>query len=331
VTINDNGLLNSILGDFTDAISGSWGPSLSAYLLPLLLALVCLQFGMIAIEATIGRDIPLVLMHIMLGILRVGIVVAIFQHAAEWGNDITQTFQQVGQQISGLALGTGPSDVFNQGGQLMQAIFAAKATGHWFTALVQSIEFIFAGLAVMFAWVVASLLYLGALIEIALLAYAGPLIISVTPLSWTFDLLVVWARSLVSIGFKVALILMTLAIGTDLASGWIADMDPATFTSNIWNLLIIVIESVLFAYCVWKVPNRLSGLVPGAAVIGFGEALAGTAANAAQSAGREGLNLAGKGISAAAGPVGHAAAHGAQALGHEAMALMQKVQSKLTS
>ena len=126
--ITDSGVLDTVWIDFTNAISSSWGPYLEAYLMPLLLSLVCLQFGMIAIEATIGRDIPLVLMHILLGIIRVGIVVAIFQHATEWGGAIVQTFQQVGSNIAGGVGVFTPSSVFDQGGKLMQAIFAANGT-----------------------------------------------------------------------------------------------------------------------------------------------------------------------------------------------------------
>jgi type IV secretion system protein TrbL len=327
--MNDGGLLDTVWIDFINAISGSWGPYLQAYLMPLLLALVCLQFGMIAIEATIGRDIPLVLMHILLGILRIGVVVAIFQHATDWGLAITQTFRQVGENLAGGAVVFTPSSVFNQGGTLMQALFAAKAHGGWTEEVVQAFEFFFAGIGVMIAWAVASLLYLGVLIEATLLVYAGPLVISVTPLSWPFDLLIVWARSVLSISFKAALILMTLAVGTGLAQNWVAAMDPASFTTNIWNVLVIVIESIIFVYCVWKVPNRLSGLVPGAAVIGFGEAVAGMAGNAVGGAGRAAANAVGGGGGAITSEGW--AAQGAQALGNQAKALAQKIQSKLTT
>ena len=55
---------------------------------------------------------------------------------------------------------------------------------------------------------------------------------------------------------------MTLAIGMVLANGWIASFNAsaATFTTNIWNLLIAVVEAILFAVMAWKLPNRISGL-----------------------------------------------------------------------
>jgi uncharacterized membrane protein YgcG len=138
----------------------------------------------------------------------------------------------------------------------------------------------------MLCWAAASIIYLGALIEAALLVYVGPLIIAFTPLSWTFEMLLLWGRSLLGIAFKSALILMTLALGMVLANQWTAAFtaSSSTFTTDIWNLLIGVVEAILFAYCVWKVPNRISGLTAGAAFIGFGEAALGMAASRAGAA-----------------------------------------------
>jgi P-type conjugative transfer protein TrbL len=277
--MTDNGTLDAVLNNFTNAISGSWGPNLSAYLLPLLMALVVVQFGLIAVEAAIARDVPLLLMHILLGIIRVGIVVAIFEHAFEWGNDIVQTGQTLGQNISGFHLT--PSGVFNSGVSVMQTIFNAKAGGSWYMEPFEKLEFFIVGLFVMLCWAAASIVYLGALIEAALLVYVGPLIIAFTPLSWTFEMLLVWGRSLLGIAFKVALVLMTLAIGITLATGWTSGLNATTFTTNIWNLLITVVEAILFAWCVWKLPNQISGLTAGAAIVGFGESLVSMAGDGA--------------------------------------------------
>jgi uncharacterized membrane protein YgcG len=128
---------------------------------------------------------------------------------------------------------------------------------------------------------------LGVLIEAALLVYVAPLVVAFTPLSWTFELLLTWGRSLLGISFKAALILMTLAIGMVLANNWIAafNASSATFTTNIWNLLIAVVEAILFAVCAWRIPNAISGLAGGAAAMGFGEAVFGMAAYRSRAAG----------------------------------------------
>ena len=271
--MNDFGTLDTVLNNFTSAISGIWGPQLFFYLQPVLLAIIVLQFGLVAAEATVERDVPLLISHTMIGLLRIGVVWSIFTYGFTWANSIADTGRVLGANISGFGLT--PSGVFDNGIAVMQTIFHTKAAGSWFNQLFEDIEFFVVGVAVMLAWAVASIIYLGVLIEAALLVYVAPLVVAFTPLSWTFELLLTWGRSLLAISFKAALILMTLAIGMVLANNWIAafNASSATFTTNIWNLLIAVVEAILFAVCAWKIPNSISGLAGGAAAMGFGEAV----------------------------------------------------------
>ena len=334
--MTDTGILDTVWHNFVTAISSTWGPSLSTYLLPLLMGIIVLQFGLLAVEAAISRDLPLLLVHMLLGIIRIGIVVAIFQHAFEWGNDIVQTGQVLGNNISGVSLT--PSGIFDAGLGVAKTIWHTKALGAWYMQPFEKLEFFLIGLAVMSCWFIASMVYLGVLVEDALLVYCGPLVIAFTPLSWTFDMLLVWAKSLLGLAFKLALVVLTLAVGMTLAYQWIATTNStaATFTTNMWNLVIVVPEAGLFAYVVWKFPNRISGLTAGGASIGFGEALlglAGTGASTAYSALR-GNNS--QSSSAAGGGSGGATSEGggsqsAQATAKTAKVLAQKVQSKLTS
>jgi type IV secretory pathway TrbL component len=282
--MTDLGTLDTVLHTFTNAISGTWGPQLVFYLQPVLLAIIVLQFGLVAAEATIERDIPLIISHTMIGLLRIGVVWSIFTNGFTWANSIIQTGQVLGNNISGFGLT--PSGVFDNGISVMHTIFATKAAGTWFNEFFEKFEFFLVGFFVMLAWAVASIIYLGALIEGVLLVYLGPLIIAFTPLSWTFEMLLIWGRSLLGIAFRTALILMTLAVGMVLANGWIADFtaSAATFTTDVWNLLIGLVEAMLFAFCAWKLPNTISGLAGGAAVIGFGEAVLGMAAAGGASA-----------------------------------------------
>jgi hypothetical protein len=236
--VTDVGILDSVLGNFTSAAADVWGPQLFYYLQPVLLAIIVLQFGLVAAEATVERDVPLLISHTMIGLLRIGVVWSIFTYGFIWANSIVQTGQVLGSNISGFGLT--PSGVLDNGISVMQTIFHTKAAGSWFNQPFETLEFFFVGLFVMLAWAIASIIYLGALIEAVLLVYVGPLVIAFTPLSWTFEMLLVWGRSLLAIAFRTALILMTLAIGMVLANQWTAAViaSSSTFTTNIWNLLI---------------------------------------------------------------------------------------------
>jgi hypothetical protein len=334
---NDFGILDTVLHNFTSAIAGTWGPQLFFYLQPVLFAIIVLQFGLAAMEITVERDIPLLLSHMLMGLFRIGVVWSIFTYGFTWADSIAQTGQALGNNISGFGLT--PSGVFNSGLGVMETIFHTKASGTWYVEPFEKLEFFMVGTAVMLCWLFASGIYLGALIEAALLVYVGPLITAFTPLSWTFEMLLIWGRSLLGIAFKVALVLMTLALGMVLANQWIAmtTATSKTFTTNIWNLLVAIVESLVFAVAVWRVPNRISGLTAGAAFIGFGEAVlsmvGGGARNAATGAYQIATsNSGGSGNSAGGGSGGNggAGSSGGNASGQQAAQQMAaKVQTAL--
>jgi len=161
-------------------------------------------------------------------------------------------------------------------------------------------------------------------------------------------MLLIWGRSLLGTAFKVALVLMTLALGMVLANQWIAmtTATSKTFTTNIWNMLVAIVESLVFAVAVWRVPNRISGLTAGAAFIGFGEAVLGMAASGAGAAygalssrgssnnsnsGSSGSGGSGNSAGGGSGGNGGAGSSGGNASGQQAAQQMAaKVQTALT-
>ena len=48
--MNDFGTLDTVLDHFTSAMLGIWGPQLFFYLQPVLLAIIVLQFGLVAVK-----------------------------------------------------------------------------------------------------------------------------------------------------------------------------------------------------------------------------------------------------------------------------------------
>lgn len=279
------GVLDTVLNTFTAAISGNWGPSLNTIMLPLLLALFVLQFGMVAVEMAITADPPSALTHGMLGLLRVGIVWAIYVHAFDWANDIVTTGTTIGGNISGFSLS--PSGVLTAGQTLSYIIFHAKALGGWLLDPIESLEFLAISIFVYLCWLFAALVYMGALLEGALLIYVAPLLIAFTPLSWTFGMLLAWGMAVLRIAFKLALILMTLAVATTLANDWVASAGATstTFTTDIWNLVVIITEAIMFTLIIWVVPTKISGLAAGGAAWEFGEAMWDMGAGLARSTG----------------------------------------------
>jgi P-type conjugative transfer protein TrbL len=214
-----------------------------------------------------------------IGLIRIGVCWAVFENAATWGQALIDTGAYIGQAISTLSPYTlTPSGVLQAGLNLAGIVWQAKAAGTWISAIPQELEFFFISLVIIVCWTGAALIYFGALLEAAALVYGGPLIIAFTPLTWTADLLVRWALSVFAVAIKIAILLMTLAVGMAIAQLWIVALgdSASTFTTNLWNLMISAVESLVFVYLVMKLPALFTGLIGGSPAFGFGEAFLGT-------------------------------------------------------
>jgi type IV secretory pathway TrbL component len=158
-------------------------------------------------------------------------------------------------------------------------------------------------------WSGAALIYLGGLLESAALVYGGPIVIAFTPFHWTAELLVRWALSVLAVAIKIAILLMTLAVGMAIAQGWTVALSEAssTLTTNLWNLMLSAVESLIFVYLVLKLPALFSNLIGGSPLFTFGESFismaTGALGGAAASAGSATANAAGSAASSAASGV----------------------------
>ena len=176
----------------------------------------------------------------------------------------------------------------------------------------------------MLCWLGAAIVYFGALLEAAALVYGGSLVIAFSPLGWTFE--DISAMGGVSPRHRGQA--RHPADDTRgqmvLANQWAVNIaaTSTTFTTNLWNLLLVVVESLVFVYLVWKLPLRFTSLIGGSPLFSFGEAVV------AMAAGSIGSRAA-----SAAGSVASAGAGAAKALGNEgaqaARNLAAKVQSML--
>ncbi len=307
----DGGLLNQVLQDFVTTIQTTWGPLLQLYMLRILLMLVVLQCAIIFADVLMTHDATRLLDHLVMACVRVGICWVIFIHAGDWGQAIIDFGSDVGRAVSTLSTGSiTPSAILNTGLNLAHIIWTAKATGGWLSAGIQDLEFFFVSMVIIAAWTGAALIYLGALLEAAALVYGGPLLIAFTPFAWTAELLVRWALSVLGIAIKIAVLLMTLAIGMAIARVWTEALalSSATLTTNLWNLMVAAVESLIFVYLLMKIPTAIASLVGGGGLFTFGEGFLaqamGALGGAAASAGSAGASAAGSAASSAASSVG---------------------------
>jgi P-type conjugative transfer protein TrbL len=315
----DGGLLDATLAQFTAAIQGTWGPTLTIFMVRILQAVTFLQFLVIFTQAAMNRDMSRLFDDLVIGGVRIGIIWIVFANSALWGQAVIDTGTAIGQAITLGSPGTlTPSGVLNQGLGLAEILWNAKGAGTWLHP-VQDIEFFVTALIVFLAWLIAALVLFEALLEAAVLVYGGSILIAFSPFHWTGELMVHWAKAMFAIAIKIAIVLGLLAIGMAIAQIWAAQLNAisSTMTTNIWALLQAAAMSIVFVYLLWKVPHMYTGLIGGSPAFQFGSAFAGavmgsaagTAIDAAGAAAKSGAKAATKGVSAGAHAGAHAAAN----------------------
>ena len=289
----DRNLLNAIIQTFTAQLQ-VWYPLLLLYGVRLLSVLAFVQFAYIAVDLAATHDASGILDNITAAVIRLGLVYVILNHAQDWGEAVINTGISIGQTVSGQSPDVlTPSGVFQMGLNMAGTLLGAKARGGWLNPVADA-EMFFTVIVVVLAWAAAAFIYLGTLLEAAWVIFAGPILICFSALSSTAPLLVRWAASVLAIAIKAAALILVLAIGMGIARvGAINSpaMPPQSMT-DLWWLVLSIVQSILFFYFVLKVPGAIASLVAGT-MFSFGEAFAGAVGSAASAAGSATLSAAG--------------------------------------
>jgi hypothetical protein len=127
-------------------------------------------------------------------------------------------------------------------------------------------------------------------------------------------MLIQWATRVLAIAIKIAVLLLVLAVGMSLAQIWGQQLaeNSTTIGTNLWWLVLSLVQSVVFAYLVYKVPGAVTSLV-GSTAFDFGESFLGSAGGAigegSQDAGVAVAKATGKGVAQVATASANAAAN----------------------
>jgi type IV secretory pathway TrbL component len=179
------------------------------------------------------------------------------------GPSIINTGIQIGQAVTGQSPNVlTPSGVFNAGLSMVGTLWHAKAAAGWLHPIME-LEFLLVSIGIVLSWTAAALIYLGALLEGAWIVYVGPILICFSTLSSTAPMLIQWATRVLAIAIKIAVLLLVLAVGMSLAQIWGQQLaeNSTTIGTNLWWLVLSLVQSVVFAYLVYKVPGAVTSLV----------------------------------------------------------------------
>ena len=304
--------LNNALTDFETTIEGVWAPVLQAQGIQILLAVGAIAFAVYAIQLLATHDLPTFILGFAYTIVSLSVLHTVFLYSQDLATDMLGGFQALGQQVSGLPPTTlTPSGVLTQGIHLVQILWAAAGNASWFKAPTVAIETMICVIVMVFAFAVASIIYLLALVEVWALIIGGSLLLAFAPLPWTWNIFPGWGLRVLGACVKTFFLIAVLALGLNEAAGWTTGMASTSsgLATNASLMMQAVTESLLFVALVYYIPRIMASLVIGGAgtAITAGETiLAGMVAEGASQAASGG-----KAIGGATADATNAAADGA--------------------
>lgn len=325
--------LDNALANFLGTIQTVWYDAITIYGAEILLLLVIVALGINWLAAFSQRDAGRLVDSTAHSLIAAGVLYVIFLHAREWSTAVLDTFIQLAQLITGLSpAALNPSGIISSGITTCILFWKAAAHAMWTLSPISAVEAFICGILVMVSFTAAAIIYILAMIEVWAIMISGMLLIAFATIPWVAATLPTWGLSILSRSMKIFTMLAVLAVGLALAQGWATDMaaSSGTISSNISRMLQAIVESLLFAACVYFVPNSLARLVAGSSgsAIGLGEALLASAAAAgAGLAGKAATQSANAGRQGAIAALGTASSVAGTTAGHAAKAVRSMILS----
>lgn len=277
-SITTDGILNGALAGFTAAIDG-YLPLLIIWGTRLLGAVAFIGFGWAMIQAWSHHDWFGSIMGMGWGITRIAMVWVFMQNLASWGSGFPDAFQQIAADITGQSPAVlTPSGVYEMGLNIVKIMRDNMHFIEWFTHPLEALELHGLTILTQICWFGIACVYLGVLIESKWIIAKGAVTIVFAGVEHGWGCLSTWVLSLVQIGVRLLGVMMILAIGMVLASGWtntITSMGTGFNLDSTQNGLIALGEGLLLWWAVWSLPLKAARLVHAQGVGGVGADSAG--------------------------------------------------------
>ncbi len=278
VTPGANNSLDPIVKIFRDSAK-KWEQTLSQFALQLFWLLVGIEFTFAAIMLAFrGADFSEWLSTLVQQILFIGFFLALLTHSAEWAQAIIDSFRQAAvtaAQQSGVSTGLAPSNVLDTGLQIALKFVASVSL--WSPRA--SMGLFFAALIILICFALIAAFMVMALIEAYIVISAGVLFMGFGGSRWTKDLALKIVMYTVSVGAKLFVLHLMVALGMQV----FASLGANVATNNATVLGIIAVALVMLVLT-WSVPDMVQGLINGTAFGNSGAMLATTVVKAGQIA-----------------------------------------------
>ena len=263
-SITTDGILNGALAGFTAAING-YLPLLIIWGGRLLSAIVYVGFGYAMLMAWQNQDWMSALRAMAWSVVRIALVYVFLDNLVSWGSGFPAAFQIIAADITGQSPDVlTPSGIYELGLNIVAIMRSNFHLATWFIHPLEDIELHGVTILTQICWFGIACVYLAVLLETKWIVAKGAVTIIFAGFDHTWGCLQTWLISLIQIGVRLLGVMMVLAIGLILASGWtstIAEMGAGFNTNETQNGLTALVEAIVLFYSIWVLPKKAAGLI----------------------------------------------------------------------
>lgn len=330
------GVFNCISGQYYTASQG-WYAKLSGYAQNLFALLAVIEFSWAGIQYLLSRDgVESMLASFTKKLMTIGFFYTLLLKGPGWIYDVIQSFQQAGENASGLGHAVDPTSIVAVGLNCAFSIYSGLDNLGIGSRITYGLPVAFCALFIVIAFVIVAGQLLVTLIESYIVTGAGVLFLGFGASRFTSDFTKKYLSYAVSVGVKLLFITLIAGAGMQFSQTW-AQMLANSQTGLLHNSFIVTAGALIFAIVAWQVPSFAQALMSGSAslsagsVMATGAAVVGAATGAAlgtAAAARAGIDVTRAAAEAQQAGVGLAKAGGAsgsgahlQGLGHAARAM----------
>ena len=282
-----------------------------------LLALIEFTWGMIKNYIDNG-GLQGFLTEIITRILFIGFFLYLFQNGTQFPLDIANSFRDLAASVPGTGRTLTPDNVVDIGQNIMAQSWNEILSGN----ILSGLGMLIAAVIVFIAMVILAAHLAVALLEFYIVGYGGFVLLALGASRWTHGYAVSYLKYAMSVGMKLFVLLIIVAVVQGEMAAYLANVDQASIT-NVWAVCAFALFSVIIAIIA---PQSVMGMMSGVSIAsGAGAAAAaqtvgsvgGTAMGAASTGGAAVLGAATSvsGMASAAGAASRLAGAAGRASG----------------
>lgn len=260
--------IDYIVDSYKNQASG-WQSSLLGHATSLFWLLAFIEFGWAMIQLAFrGADFGDFMSTVVNQILFIGFFFWLLTNSVSFSQMIVNSFKQAGAEAGGVS-GIAPSDVFQIGLKIILKILDSISA----LSPIDSLGLLISAIVIMACFALITAFSVLALIESFVVIYAGVLLMGFGGSRWTKDYAIRTFQYAVSVGAKLFILTLLLAIGKNLMEDWLNKFNA----NENFDVVVVIGASIVMLALVKTVPDMVQGLINGASV-GTGGALTAAAA-----------------------------------------------------